>query len=193
MAQLLDRIAKDLNALGYRKRSAEARTWLQGKVRALGGVSRSGIVKDPARNTAAAYIGRMFFFFYNPKLKETLPYYDKFPLVMPIEMYNDGFLGVNFHYLPLNLRIHLLDSLYTLTNNKKFDDSTRIQASYTILNGLSRYKEFKPCVKRYLATGIMSNLVDIEAASWETAIFLPVEQFAKASSAQVWSDSREKI
>jgi hypothetical protein len=193
MAQLLDRIAKDLNALGYRKRSAEARAWLQGKVKALGGVSRSGIVKDPARNTAGAYIGRMFFFFYNPKLKETLPYYDKFPLVMPIEMYSDGFLGVNFHYLPLNLRVHLLDSLYGLTNNKKFDDSTRIQASYTILNGLSRYKEFKPCVKRYLATGIMSNLVDIEADSWETAIFLPVENFAKASSAQVWADSREQI
>jgi hypothetical protein len=193
MAQLLDRIAKDLNVAGYRKRSAEARAWMQGKVRALGAISRSGMVKDPKRTTAGAYIGRMFFFFYNPKLKEELPYYDKFPLVMPIEMYNDGFLGVNFHYLPINIRIHLLDSLYSLTNNNNFDDTTRIIASYKILSGVSRYREFKPCVKRYLATGIMSRMVDIEADSWETAIFLPVEQFAKASSAQVWSDSREQI
>ena len=193
MAKLLDRIAKDLNQTGYKARSAEARTWLQGKARQLGAVNRVGIVNDPVRNTASAYIGKMFFFFYNPKLKEELPYYDKFPLVLPIELYKDGFLGVNFHYLPVNLRIGLLDRLYDLTNNDRFDDSTRIQASYAILNGASRYKAFQPCVKRYLANHISSRLVEIEAESWETAIFLPVENFAKASSQRVWSDSREEI
>ena len=193
MAKLLDRIAKDLNQTGYKARSSEARTWLQGKARQLGAVNRVGIVNDPVRNTASAYIGKMFFFFYNPKLKEELPYYDKFPLVLPIELYKDGFLGVNFHYLPVNLRIGLLDRLYDLTNNDRFDDSTRIQASYAILNGASRYKAFQPCVKRYLANHISSRLVEIEAESWETAIFLPVENFAKASSQRVWSDSREEI
>lgn len=193
MAKLIDRIARDLNATGYRKRSAEARTWMQSVVRQLGSVSRSGIVNDPARNTVGAYIGRMFFFFYDPKTKEKLPYYDRFPLVLPIEMYNDGFLGLNFHYLPLNLRVHLLDKLYDLTNNDKFDETTRIQASYSLLSGASKYNEFKPCLKRYLGQHIRSKMVGIESESWETAIFLPVESFVKASSSSVWSDSRNKI
>ena len=193
MAQLLDRISKDLNATGYIRRSTEARAWLQTKARGLGQVNRTAILKDPVRTTAGAYIGKMFFFFYNPKLKEELPYYDKFPLVLPIELYGDGFLGINFHYLPINLRVHLLDKLYDLTNNDKFDSTTRIQASYSLLSAASRYKEFQPCLKRYLAPHITSKLVEIEAADWETSIFLPVESFAKATKAQVWKDSRDKI
>ena len=193
MAKLLDRISKDLNATGIRLRSTEARTWMQDKIRELGGASRSALINDPVRNTMSAYIGKMFFFFYNPKLKEELPYYDKSPLVLPIEMYNDGFLGVNFHYLPLNLRVHLLDKLYDLTNNNKFDETTRFRVSYSVLNGASRYNEFKPCVKRYLASHIQSKLVEVEADKWETAIFLPVENFAKAGSSRVWAESREQI
>lgn len=193
MAKLLDRISKDLNAIGIRRRSLEARAWMQGKIRSLGSVSRAGLINDPTRNTTNAYIGRMFFFYYDPKLKVKLPYYDRFPLVLPIEMYNDGFLGLNFHYLPVNLRVHLLDKLYDLTNNNKFDASTKIVASYSLLSGAARYKEFAPCVKRYLGKHIQSRMVDVEADSWETAIFLPVENFAKASNSTVWTDSRAKI
>jgi hypothetical protein len=193
MPKLIDRISKDLNQTGYHRRSTEARAWLQNKARQLGQVNRIGIVNDPVRTTGGAAIGKMFFFFYDPKLKLTLPYYDKFPLVLPIELYSDGFLGLNFHYLPINLRIVLLDKLYDLTNNDKFDNSTRIQASYQILSSASRYKEFKPCLKRYLAPHIASRMVEIEAQEWETAIFLNVQNFAKASAQQVWADSREQI
>ena len=193
MAKLLDRISADLNATGLKARSAASRSWMQTKIRELGGASRSALVNDPVRNVASAFIGKMFFFYYDPKLKQQLPYYDKFPLALPIEMYADGFLGLNFHYLPINLRVHLLDKLYDLTNNDRFDETTRIRASYSILNGASRYNEFKPCVKRYLAPHIQSKIVEIEADKWETAIFLPVENFAKAGTAKVWADSREQI
>ena len=39
---------------------------------------------------------RLNMFFYDPKLKKKLPYYDTFPLVLPLENYSDGFLGLNF-------------------------------------------------------------------------------------------------
>lgn len=193
MAKLLDIISKDLNQTGYRLRSGQARSWLQNKVRELGSVSRGNIINDPQRSTAGAYIGKMFFFYYDPKLKESLPYYDRFPLALPIELYGDGFLGINFHYLPLNLRVHLLDKLYDLTNNDKFDETTRIQASYSILAGASRYKEFQPCIKRYLANHIQSRLIEVEADKWEIACFLPLQSFQKAGEAKVWADSREQI
>ena len=62
-----------------------------------------------ATRNALMWLGKMFFLFYNPKNKLTLPYYDKFPIVMPIHTYNDGFLGLNFHYLSPSQRSILLE------------------------------------------------------------------------------------
>ena len=192
MAKLLDKIATDLNATGYARRSPASRVWLATMAKKFG-ANRIGLVNDPVRNTASAFIGKLFFFFYNPKTKDQLPYYDRFPLVLPIEMYNDGFLGLNFHYLPLGIRVKLMDALYDLETNSKMDSSTRIAASYSLLSGVARYEAFKPCLKRYLASHISSKIIEISAPDWETAIFLPVENFAKAGTARVWADSREAI
>ena len=51
-------------------------------------------------------------FVYGPKHAKKLPYYDTFPLVLPLERYSDGFLGMNFHYLPIPLRMKLLDKIF---------------------------------------------------------------------------------
>ena len=55
--------------------------------------------------------GRLNMFFYDPKTKARLPYYDVFPLVLPLESIKGGFMGLNFHYLPYILRFRLLDRL----------------------------------------------------------------------------------
>jgi hypothetical protein len=135
----------------------------------------------------------MYFFIYDPKLKEELPYYDMFPLVLPIEPYHDGFLGINFHYLPINLRVILLDKLFELATDPTLQPGARIQASYALLSGAARYKEFKPCIKRYLTTHVQSGFLEIKPDQWMTAMYLPVENFAKASKQKVWDDSRNKI
>jgi hypothetical protein len=78
-------------------------------------------------------IGRMYMFVYDAKHKETLPYFDMYPLVIPIEFYGDGFLGINFHYLPPLARARLLNDLSRITNNDKYDDSTKMLVSYETL------------------------------------------------------------
>ena len=55
--------------------------------------------------------GSLYIFKYSPKHKDTLPYYDVFPLVLPLEFYEDGFLGINFHYLSIPIRIMFLERL----------------------------------------------------------------------------------
>ena len=60
-------------------------------------------------------LGGLYFFFYNPKLRDDLPYYDIFPLVIPIEKYHDGFLGLNLHYLPIRYRQLLIQKLKPLS------------------------------------------------------------------------------
>jgi hypothetical protein len=138
-------------------------------------------------------IGHMYMFAYDPKHKETLPYYDRFPLIFPINRAKGGFLGINFHYLPLQLRAKLMDSLYEVATNNRFDESTKIRASYGILNGAAKYKEFKPTVKHYLSSHIRTRLVYVNPAEWDVALFLPLERFEKASRTKVWADSRKII
>lgn len=138
-------------------------------------------------------IGHMYMFAYNPKHKDTLPYYDRFPLIFPINRAKGGFLGINFHYLPLQLRARLMDALYNVASNDNFDETTKLRASYSLLNGASQYKEFKPTVKHYLADHVVTRLVYINPTEWDVALFLPTENFVGANRTKVWEDSRKII
>ena len=133
--------------------------------------------------------GNMYFFAYDPKHKETLPYYDMFPLILPVEKYSDGFLGINFHYLYPKDRAILLDQLMRFANNKNLDETTRIQLSYQSLGNFTRYKRAKPCLHRYLDTFMKSQMVLVPPADWGTALFLPVERFRKMNKTAVWAES----
>jgi len=177
MASLFDKLSKEMNAVGIKPRTSQARSWLQGKISKLRIPSnRSNLLNDAERISAKALVGRMYFFHYDPKYKDTLPVWDKFPLVIPIEPYSDGFLGLNLHYLDPYSRLALLDRLLDFANNDKYDDSTRLNLSYDLLSRSKRYKLFEPCIKRYLVSHIMSSIIYIEPDNWETAVFLPTAQ-----------------
>lgn len=192
MAKLLDRLSKEMTKMGFAQRTPPARAWLKTQMKTLSN-PRQAIMRNKNCQKTRNAIGRMYFYYYDPKTKGTLPYYDKFPLVIPIERYSDGFLGLNLHYLPPNLRLVLLDKLYDLLNNDCFDENTRFRMSYSLLSSAARYKEFKPCLKRYLYSQLRSNFVEVPAEQWEIAVFLPVEQFVGASSKKVHRESRAKI
>jgi hypothetical protein len=143
----------------------------------------------------------MYHFFYDPKMKEELPYYDRFPLVFPFKrgftrqraIEGGSFLGLNLHYLHPRLRARLMDGLYTISTDKTFDEDTRIRISYNILNKASKFRFFKPCVKRYLLPRVRSRFVKINADQWDTALFLPTERFRKKSKNHVFRQSREIV
>ena len=123
-------------------------------------------------------IGRMVFFNYDPKWKDKLPIYDIYPLVLPIEMYPDGFLGLNLHYLPPSGRAILLESLLTILNNEKFDKSTKMLVSYQLLkNNASRFPGYKQCIHRYLTTHIRSDIKEIQPTLWAYIVALPMQKF----------------
>lgn len=138
-------------------------------------------------------IGQMFMFWYDAKLKAELPYWDRLPLIFPIEIYKDGFLGVNLHYLPPNLRAALMDALYTAVNNNKHDKTTQLRISYAILKGAAKYRGFKPCVKRYLNSHVRSKFIKIDTHEWDLALLLPTERFEKQRKQVVWAESTAKI
>lgn len=178
MPSLLDKIGKELQSKNYSPRTAEARGWLQSKISTIRmPANRSSVLNDPSRIASKAFVGRMYFFAYDAKLKDVLPVWDKFPLVIPMEMYTDGFLGMNLHYLEPLQRLFLLDRLLDFANNDKYDNTTKLNLTYDLLARSSRYSMFRPCVKRYLLNHIVSSIIYVEPDQWETACFLPVAKF----------------
>ena len=148
------------------------------------------IQSNPQQLRAQVFPGFLYMFAYDPKLKETLPYYDMFPLVFPFRKVPGGFYGLNLHYLPYPLRVQLLDRLMTFANNDKMDQTTKIKYSWQMIDGVSRYKLAQPCVKHYLNDHVRSPFRRVEANDWATAMMLPVERFQGATKEQVWTDSR---
>jgi hypothetical protein len=134
-------------------------------------------------------LGKMYFYSYDPKWKNDLPWYDTFPLVFPIERYTDGFLGLNFHYLAPKHRAILMDQLKMFANNKKYDETTKLKLTYNMLSGFKKIKRARPTVHRYLDSHIKSKFVLVNADEWEVALFLPVERFKKANKKKVWTHS----
>jgi hypothetical protein len=159
------------------------------------------IRSQTSRLTDKPLIGRMYLFQYDPKTKDKLPYYDRYPLVFPIgsgrttgfAASGGSFLGINLHYLPLPLRARLMDALYEVANTKELDDTTRLRLSYNILNQASKYRFFKPCIKRYLVSHVKSKFFYIEPTEWEMALFLPLDRFVGANKSRIYADSRNRI
>jgi hypothetical protein len=183
MAYIFQTLAKQasLNGIDVSKNILDARGWFRDVAQNVTSVNVNRLQSDqPFRlesSINARSIGRMYSFFYDAKGKATLPYWDRYPLIFPIEIYGDGFLGINLHYLPPLLRARLMDSLYSLVNNNKGDETTRLIASYKILKGSSRFKLFEPCVKRYLNSQVRSKFMYISPKEWDMALMLPTERF----------------
>lgn len=186
-------LTKGVRAGEIPARTQQARDWYR-KEAARTNTTPTRIINSKESKVVRGYeIGNMMLFRYDPKLKAQLPYYDTFPLVFPIEPRPNGFLGLNMHYLPLKQRALLMDALYSLKTDSRYDEGTQLKLSYQLLKNSARYKLFRPCVKHYLNRHIKSRRVQISSVEWDVALFLPIQRFQKASSGQVYADSLKKV
>lgn len=192
------RSAKDMRVM-----SKDSIKWLKGKIAQLKNPSSkipTTIRADDRRKesslTGNSMLGQLYFFYYNPKTKDDLPYYDKFPLVLALNSYSDGFLGLNLHYLPVNYRMIFMQKLLSSgavgVQYTKDYDIKRLKVTYDILKYTSNLKEFRPCIKKYLYKQMGSKFLMVKPDEWDTAILLPVQQFKKAKAETVWEDSMDE-
>ena len=194
MSNLFQKLELAAFRKGITPRTAESRAWFQKQAGYLGRINNNALLKEPALKTESDQIpGGMFMYFYDPKTKDTLPYYDKFPLTIIVGPAAGGFTGLNLHYLPMVLRAKLLDALMDITSDKKYDDNTKFNLTYNTLKKASSMRYFKPCFKRYLTANVKSRFARVPASEWEIATFLPTASFEKASKTAVWADSRGMI
>tara|TARA_A100001015_G_C15022616_1_gene728784 strand:- start:2109 stop:2714 length:606 start_codon:yes stop_codon:yes gene_type:complete len=197
------KIFTDILAKGIRQgqvpaRTAAAREWYRNQARGSRTSAEEVFSTTAKKDTRATvsnegHIGQMLLFQYDAKHKDTLPYYDRFPLIFPINIVKGGFMGINMHYLPPQLRAQLMDQLYSISSNDRYDARTRLNLSYDVLNGASKFRLFRPTIKRYLQRQVRSRFIKIASSEWDIALFLPLQKFVGASSNKVYADSRKII
>ena len=197
MAILFDEIlTKGVRSGQIPAQTNKARNWYRNAAKTYGSVKDNqffGKSSDKDRMASRPMIGGMYMYEYMAKGRKTLPYYDRMPLIFPFKMVKGGFYGLNMHYLPLPLRAKLMDALYETTNNKAYDETTKLKINYQILTKASKFEPFKPCVKRYLTSQVQSRFMYVYPSEWDIALFLPTERFTGATKSQVWAQSKKKI
>lgn len=188
--------------LGYVKRSrlVETRTkksleWYRTKIRVLFGDKHLDArdIFDRQKYRTLPLPGSIITFNYTPKHAATLPYYDRFPIVLVLHLGKRGFLGLNLHYLKLTHRAYFMALLY---NYQKYNQRTKtmiINMRYEILKNTQSLRYYKPCIKRYLNSKIGSFYYNIPPEEWDIALFLPYEKFEKETRETVWRDSSRMI
>lgn len=104
--------------------------------------------------------GKLMMFEYNARVsKQVLPYYDQLPLTLVLEVKTDHFWGANLHYISPKKRLKTIEALL----KGKIDIPRKIIHKY---------------LKRDVKNGGL--FVDIAESDWDSAIYLPTEQFVAA-------------
>ena len=146
--------------------------WYQKQVRGMSVPGARSLISSGKATLKPKY-GVMNLFAYDPKHKATLPYYDRFPLIMPLQAAKGGFYGLNFHYLPFAQRVKFLRQLSKYASDKNFDRNTR----YNLTGGIENNRYFRLTVKHYLWNHVRSSFLNIPADEMAIGIFLPVARF----------------
>ena len=174
MASLFDTLQAGAQRAGVKARTDASRKWFQNKVKDLAMPARKTLLKDDAlTGTERVIAGNMYMYFYDPKLKESLPYYDRFPLTIMVEPAKGGFYGLNLHYLPPVVRAKALDAI--------------------LGEGSLPAKYLAPARKHYLTKHVRSRFALVDKPEWEIATFLPMADWNKASASTVYRDSRKML
>lgn len=194
MSNIFNRLELQAFRAGVTPRTEESREWFRKKASNMRSINRQELMKEEPLKTRAqrGVIGTMQMFFYDPKTKDTLPYYDLFPLIIVVGPAEGGFYGLNLHYLPPILRAKMLDALMETANMKATDDA-KFQITYKKLQAVSKLRFYEPCFKHYLTKQVKSRFAEVPMPEWEIATFLPTAQFRKANSKKVYADSRKRI
>jgi len=177
MSNLFQQLEIEAFRAGITPRTKQSINWFRRKAQQLGRISRRDVFRDEQvalknRPKTGAF-GNMYMYYYDAKYKDTLPYYDAFPLVIPTGPAEGGFYGMNLHYLPPLLRAKALDAL--------------------LGEGDVPAKFIRPTIHRYLFRQVRSRFALIDKPEWEIATFLPTADWRKASASTVYRDSRKKM
>lgn len=145
------------------------------------------------KSTSRPTAGKMYTFHYDAKTKESLPYWDKFPLIIYLGSWKtkDGrtvLSGLNLHYIPPKARQEFLEELLPHASTTNINSNTKLKINWSMVKSM---RGSDVMIKSYLPTQLKSSMMEIKPTDWAHAIFLPTMQFVSGgkrySSKKVWS------
>ena len=176
---------------GDRERSA---AWYQKTVRNVAtGVNSPNEVfgSDLGEYVSRLEVGQMYAFRYDPLHKETLPYYDTFPLVIIAEPLPTGFSGINLHYISPLVRARLLGKLMD-ASDLELDIKSKLNAQWSFIRNFSRFPEVRGSIKKYLTRQVQSRMYKVNPVHWKSAIFLDTQQFVGAQESHIYRQTAKR-
>lgn len=159
-------------------RSKEALNWYKDSV--LNAPNKKNInPTDLLKPVGSPQVGSLYFFKYDAKHKDKLPYWDMYPVIVCLGPAKGGFYGLNFHYLPPAQRAGMLNALSVASG--KFGDGDnkgtdrKLNVSYQIIQN-AKISGYEQCIKHYL-NGRYSNMRMIAPDDWEKIVMLPLQKW----------------
>jgi hypothetical protein len=132
--------------------------------------------------------GKIYTFGYDAKGKKTLPYWDKFPLILVLDVFPGGFIGLNFHYIKPIERERFLKKIMKFSTQKgdpeTFTKKARFNADWSSVKGIDNADKM---IHKYLFSQVRTTLLESPPNEWENVIYLPYQKFVGASAKSVWS------
>lgn len=182
---VLINIEKQYNKLtqGKLKRySEESLKWFSKYIpRSYNNVKTSVMFRDRKMWTKKVVLGKMYFFEYDALHKDTLPVWDRYPIIFPFGTEKKNgvsyLYAINLHYLPPAMRLKAMIALLSLRNEKRYRESTKLHMTWELLKGMAGSKMFEQCVHCYRYDQLVSTFVEIPSQSWSIAVFLPLQRW----------------
>ena len=188
MANIFEDLTK-LKPQEIENESQLALEWFRTNIRRIFDRRQNEKVYLDGTKTGRIVEGNMYMMFYDAKTKAKLPWFDRFPLIIPFDTrtVDSGFYAINLHYIPPMARQNLLEELY------KRPTETGVEVDYNYFQAVSRLNPALPCVKRYLYSRIKRVPMEIQKDYWDVAAMLPTADFGKVNTNTVYANSRKQI
>lgn len=138
--------------------------------------------------------GKLYAYIYDAKHKETLPYWDKYPLIIYLGLGKHNLMyGLNLHYIPPKARQQFLEELLKqYASTPTITNSTKLKIDWSKVKGFQGADQM---IKAYIPANIKGTLIEIKPQDWANVVMMPLQQFmskGKRFSAQkVWANSKK--
>lgn len=189
--EILQRIEKAWvrnNPSAAKRNTASSLDWFRNYVgRSFNRIGTGSMFRDRTLWKTKFSFGKLYFFEYDAKHKDTLPVWDRYPIVFPFSAYKakDGtpiVIGLNMHYLPPALRMIAFKALLKFRTEKRYRKNTKLDFEWAAIASMAESKYFKHAVHSYRMDHLRSTLVEIPSQSWEMALFLPTARWVGDTS-----------
>lgn len=139
-------------------------------------------------------VGKIYAYVYDAKHKDTLEYWDKFPLIIYLgegvsKAGNKLMYGLNLHYIPPKVRQTFLEELLKLySSTDLFTNKTKLKIDWSKVKGI---RGTDLMIKAYLPSHVKTTFVEIKPKDWINIIYMPLHQFMskgkRFAATKVWS------